>query len=79
MGHIIDKDVEQPYMCEDCKHYLYGLTCAAYDFIPAKIIEAGAESHDHVMPGQKGDYVFATDKPRNTMRVYVDGDEAPDA
>lgn len=71
MGHIVDKEVEQPYMCEACKHFRRGLTCAAFDLIPGEIIENGAESHDHVIPGQKGDYVFETDKPRDTMRVYV--------
>lgn len=78
MGHIIDKLEERPYMCEDCKHFKYGFTCAAFDFIPDEIIENGAESHNHVIKGQKGDYVFETDKPRRTMRVYVDEDEAPE-
>lgn len=75
MGHIIDKEITRPYMCEDCKHFEHGFTCAAFDLIPDEIIEAGAESHDHVIPEQKGDFVFETDKPRDTMRVYVDEDE----
>lgn len=75
MGHIIDRIEERPYMCDACKHFIKGLTCAAFDLIPDQIIEEGAESHDHVMPGQKGDYVFETDQPRDTMRVYGVDDE----
>ena len=74
MGHIIDRIEERPYMCEDCKHFLFGARCRAFDLIPIEIYE-DPEAHTVVVPGQKGDYVFATDKPRDTMRVYVDGDE----
>lgn len=74
MGHIIDRIEERPYMCEDCKHFLSGARCRAFDLIPIEIYE-DPEAHTVVVPGQKGDYVFATDKPRDTMRVYVDGDE----
>ncbi len=71
MGHIIDKEITQPYMCEDCKHFRCGLTCAAFDFIPAEIIEDGAESHDHILPGQKGDFVFEPKGEREKIRVYL--------
>ena len=78
MAKITDKIEELPYVCEDCKHFLSGLKCRAFDLIPL-VIYGAAEAHTSIVPGQKGDYVFATDKPRDTMRGYVDGDEAPDA
>ena len=56
-----------------------GLTCAAFDIIPIEIVQDGAESHNHIFEGQKGDYVFEPARPRDTMRVYVDSDEAPEA
>lgn len=79
MAHLTDRIEERPYMCDACKHFERGLTCAAFDLIPDEIIENGAESHDHVLPGQKGDYVFETDKPRDTMRVYGVFDDEPEA
>lgn len=63
-------------MCEDCKHFLGGVGCRAFDVIPLDIYE-NPEGHTSVVQGQKGDYVFETDKPRETMRVYFDEDEAP--
>ena len=77
MGHIIDKEIERSYMCEDCKHFVRGLTCRAFDIIPLEIFD-NPEGHTEVVPGQNGDYVFEPDKPRDTMRVYVDEDEAPE-
>lgn len=65
-------------MCEDCKHFLFGAKCRAFDLIPIEIYE-DPEAHTTVVSGQKGDYVFATDKPRDTMRVYGDGDVEPEA
>ena len=78
MAKMTDKIEELPYVCEDCKHFLSGLKCRAFDLIPLEIY-GDTEAHTSIVPGQKGDYVFATDKPRDTMRVYVDGDEDPDA
>lgn len=78
MAKMIDKTEELPYVCEDCKHFLSGLKCRAFDIIPLEIY-GDAEAHTSVVPRQKGAYVFATDKPRDTMRVYVEDDEVPDA
>lgn len=78
MAKISDRIEPRPYMCEDCKHFLSGVKCRAFDVIPLEIYE-DAEAHTTVVSGQKGDYVFATDKPRDTMRVYGDGDVEPDA
>ena len=78
MTKLIDRTEERPYMCEDCKHFVRGATCRAFDLIPIEIYE-DAEAHNTVVPGQKGSYVFATDKPRDTMRVYGDGDVEPEA
>lgn len=79
MAEITDKIEECPYMCEHCKHFIKGLTCAAFDIIPIEIVEDGAESHDHIFEGQKGDYVFIPARPCDTMRVYVDSDVEPEA
>ena len=78
MARLIDKIEELSYMCEQCKHVKKGLTCSAFDIIPIEIVQAGAESHDHVLKGQRGSYIFEPAKPRDTMRVYVDGDEEPE-
>ncbi len=77
MTKLIDRTEERPYMCEDCKHFVRGATCRAFDLIPLEIFD-NPEGHTEVVPGQNGDYVFETDKPRDTMRVYVDEDEAPE-
>ena len=58
MAKIIDKIEECPYTCEHCKHFVKGLTCAAFDIIPIEIMQDGAESHDHIFEGQKGNYIF---------------------
>ena len=78
MAKISDRIEERPYMCEDCKHFLSGVKCRAFDLIPIEIYE-DPEAHTTVVPGQRGDYVFAPDKPRDTMRVYGDGDAEPEA
>ena len=78
MARFIDKIEECPYMCEHCKHFKHGHTCLAFDNIPLSIL-LDAESHTTVLPEQKGDYVFEPAKPRDTMRIYVDGDEEPES
>lgn len=77
MTKTTDRIEAQPYMCEDCKHFLSGIKCRAFDIIPLEIY-GDAEGHTEVVPGQNGDYVFATDKPRDTMRVYGGYDAEPD-
>lgn len=71
MARIVDIFEERPYTCEDCKHFLSGLKCRAFELIPLEYY-ADAETHSTVVPEQKGSYVFVTDKPRETMRIYVD-------
>jgi hypothetical protein len=53
MAEITDKIEECPYMCEHCKHFIKGLTCAAFDIIPIEIVEDGAESHNHIFEWTK--------------------------
>lgn len=76
MTRILDKIEECPYTCEDCKHFISGLQCKAFGIIPLEVW-GNSESHTSVLPGQNGDFVFETDRPRDTMRVYVAEDEAP--
>lgn len=78
MAHLVDKIVELPYRCDDCKHFVSGLQCKAFDIIPLEIW-GNTESHTVVLPEQKGDYVFEPARPRDTMRVYVDDDEEPES
>ncbi len=77
MTKLIDKIQELPYGCEDCKHFVSGLQCRAFDIIPLEIWD-NAENHATVLPEQKEDFVFEPAKPRDTMRVYVDEDGEPD-
>lgn len=77
MAHLIDKIEQRPYLCEDCKHFIKGLQCRAFDIIPLEVFD-DPEGHTSVLPGQKGNYVFETDKPRDTIRIYVDEDEVPE-
>ncbi len=46
--------------CNQCKHYLRTtdrISCKAYDNIPHDILR-GVISHDTVLPGQKGAFIF---------------------
>ncbi len=78
MANVSDRIEKLPYTCEDCKHFISGLKCRAFGVIPIEFY-GDAEAHNAVVPGQEGDYVFATDKPRDTMRVYGDFEDEPDA
>ena len=71
MAHIVDRIETRPYLCEDCKHFIKGLQCKAFDIIPIEIFD-NPEGHTSIVSGQKGKYVFETDKPRDTMRVYTE-------
>lgn len=43
--------------CINCKHYLYGLSCLAFDEIPEEILN---DENDHAepLPGQDNHFVF---------------------
>lgn len=73
MKHLIDIEKALPYCCEDCKYYIENLRCAAFQVIPLSIYY-NPESHNKVIAGQCDNYIFSTDKPRNTMRVYMEDD-----
>lgn len=77
MTKTIDKIKGMPYVCEDCKHFISGLKCKAFDLIPLDVFD-NPEGHTAVVPGQNGNYVFETDKQRDTMRVYLDEDDVED-
>lgn len=46
----------QSDQCGFCKHRIVGFICFAFDRIPDEILEG--KSHDTVIEGQNGDYVF---------------------
>ncbi len=71
MARTIDKIKLLPYHCTDCKYFISGIRCKAFDEIIPIEFWSDAESHKTVLPEQKGDYVFTPNKPRDTMRVYV--------
>jgi hypothetical protein len=61
MGDIIGNN--EPLFkitCNSCKHYLFnieGPDCKAFDDIPKEIL-LGEVTHDHIIDGQKGSYVY---------------------
>ncbi|MCM1035605.1 MAG: hypothetical protein NC038_07715 [Paludibacter sp.] len=69
MKHLVDNIVECPYLCQDCKHFISGLQCAAFDVIPLNLFDE-PEKHTRVVEGQKGDFIFEPKHPRSTMNVY---------
>lgn len=73
MKHVVDKEIKVPYGCMQCKHCLCFPSCKAFDIIPDEFID-NAALHNHVVDGQKGDYVFETDQAQDTMRVYSEED-----
>lgn len=78
MARFIDKTEECPYYdCKDCKHFVGGHSCKAFDEIPISIA-LSPESHKEVLQGQKGEYVFEPARPRDTMRIYVEEEGAPE-
>ena len=66
---LIDEEIATPCMCEECKHFIKGCQCAAFDKIPLEFFH-NANKHDTVIIGQKGKYTFLPDKKIPTMRVY---------
>lgn len=69
MEHLIDIQTPLPYQCKDCKHFISGCRCKAFDLIPIDYID-DAEQHNSVVPGQNGQFVFETDKERQTVTSY---------
>lgn len=56
--------------CTECKHYLGGCKCRAFDKIPLDVF-VNASQHDKQIPGQTGSYTFETDIPAVKSRVYI--------
>ena len=69
MKHIVDREQELPYVCAQCKHHKAALTCAAFDLIPPEIY-FNAESHNKVMEGQNGEFVFSAKGARDKIHAY---------
>lgn len=70
---LVDHEIQTPRSCQECNHYLGGCKCCAFDQIPIDIY-TDAESHNARRSDQKGDYVFASDKPAETTRIYESKD-----
>ena len=69
MEHLTDMQKPLPYECRDCKHFISGCRCKAFEQIPIGFI-MDAEQHDSVVPGQNGQFVFETDKGRQAINSY---------
>ncbi len=69
MVHLVDKEQELPYVCEQCKHHKHGFTCAAFDLIPPDLF-FDAEKHNKVISGQNGEFVFSAKEERSKIRSY---------
>jgi hypothetical protein len=48
---------ENAAICNNCKHYKSGETCAAFSFIPDLIL-LGDNDHSKPLPSQKNNIVF---------------------
>ena len=70
---LVDYEIQTPRSCKECNHYLSGCKCRAFDSIPIEIY-TDAGSHTAKRKDQKGDYVFASDKPAETNRIYENRD-----
>lgn len=61
MSGIIEYDVPLlTIKCNTCRHYLHdpeGPDCKAFYKIPSEII-IGDITHDHIIDGQKGSYIY---------------------
>lgn len=70
MKHLVDHLEPVPFSCADCVHVDPNnvCRCKAFDLIPIGIY---GEDHKKVINGQKGDYVFETNKERQYDNVYV--------
>jgi len=44
-------------LCNNCKWYLGGLMCAAYERIPSRIV-AGTNDHEEVQKDQDGEFIY---------------------
>lgn len=74
MSKIINTEIELPYICEECKNFIGGLKCKAFDRVP-RDIHYNAEIHTQVVPGQIGDYIFIAKGPRGIRHIYCGPDE----
>lgn len=70
---LIDYEIEEPRSCDECRHYISGAVCRAFDVIPIEFFN-DAGRHNKKRANQKGDFVFSSDIPAPTMRIYKDID-----
>lgn len=67
IDYEIDTDIRA---CSECKHYLGGSACRAFDEIPLALFTDAAK-HDKPQPKQKGAFTFETDKLTAKTRIYT--------
>lgn len=58
--------------CAECKHYLSGCKCRAFNHIPLEFF-TDATRHDKPLPEQVGDFVFEAAEDAPKTRVYAAG------
>lgn len=62
MGNIKEKLTSEEALqtipiCNNCKNYIEGLKCKAFDIIP-DVILFGENNHSKVLKGQLNDFIF---------------------
>ena len=59
MEQYFDKDPENFHfpICNKCKNFISGETCAAFEVIP-NLILLGGNNHSSPIPGQDNDIIF---------------------
>ncbi|MEG2278134.1 MAG: hypothetical protein RSC80_09970 [Odoribacter sp.] len=67
IDYEIDTDIRA---CSECKHYLGGSVCRAFDEKPLALF-LNAAKHNKTLPNQKGAFIFETDKPTVKTCVYT--------
>lgn len=68
---MVDYEIEVTVReCSECKHYLGGSMCRAFDEIPFELFTDAAK-HDRPLPNQKENFTFEADKTTAKNRVYT--------
>lgn len=66
---MIEREEKIPFCCSDCKHFLGGISCKAFDVIPLEVFDA-PEAHVKPIDGQTGNFVFEPAREPETLHVY---------
>lgn len=69
---MVDCEIEVTVReCSECKHYLGGSMCRAFDEIPFELFTDAAK-HDRPLPNQKENFTFEAYKKAAKIRIFAD-------